>query len=124
VSTAYIVPLAVCKLSDSVVFRFCASVCLCVCVGGWDPDQGVGRIYRRALRWPILHPLRLINKITRTAVLLLFRGNKYTKSKLEKLIKDIHRATSGARIPGNIENIILDLNVRELVKGLGGRWES
>jgi acyl-CoA dehydrogenase len=58
----------------------------------------------------------VLNKYNRYAI-LLFGRNKFTRTGLKELVKKIYREILKARIPGRNEDVILDLAIRELVKG-------
>ncbi|OCT53432.1 hypothetical protein CLCR_10163 [Cladophialophora carrionii] len=51
-----------------------------------------------------------------TAV-LVFGGNGYTRTGQGELVEKIYRDVMGARIPGGSEDVMLDLSIRQLVKG-------
>ncbi|KIW73599.1 hypothetical protein PV04_01703 [Phialophora macrospora] len=51
-----------------------------------------------------------------TAV-LIFGGNGYTRTGQGELVEKIYRDVMGARIPGGSEDVMLDLSIRQLVKG-------
>jgi acyl-CoA dehydrogenase len=58
----------------------------------------------------------VIDEISRCAV-LLFGGSGYTRTGMGELVEKIYREVPGARIPGGSEDVMLDLSIRELVKG-------
>ena len=58
----------------------------------------------------------VFNDCAQTAV-LLFGGNGYTRTGQGELVEKIYRDVMGSRIPGGSEDVMLDLSVRQLVKG-------
>lgn len=58
----------------------------------------------------------VLDNVARTAVVLL-GGNGLTRSGRGELVQRIYMDVPGAVIPGGSEDVLLDLGVRELVKG-------
>lgn len=59
---------------------------------------------------------KVLDECARTAV-LLFGGNGLTRSGRGELVERIYRDVPGAVVPGGSEDVLLDLGIRELVKG-------
>ena len=57
----------------------------------------------------------VLNKCTQTAV-LMFGGNGLTRSGQGEMVERILRDVPSVRIPGGIEDVMLDLAVSQLVK--------
>ena len=58
----------------------------------------------------------VLDECSRCAV-LLFGGNGFTRTGMGETVEKIYREIPGARIPGGSEDVMLDLAIRELVKG-------
>jgi acyl-CoA dehydrogenase len=58
----------------------------------------------------------VFNECAQTSV-LLFGGNGYTRTGQGEIAEKLYREVMGARIPGGSEDVMLDLAIRQLVKG-------
>jgi acyl-CoA dehydrogenase len=58
----------------------------------------------------------VLDECARCAV-LLFGGNGYTRTGQGELVEKIYREIPASRIPGGSEDVMLDLAIRQLVKG-------
>lgn len=65
----------------------------------------------------------IVGECARTAV-LLFGGNGFTRTGQGELVEKIYRECPGAWIPGGSEDVMLDLAVRQLVKGYKRKTEE
>ena len=65
----------------------------------------------------------VLDECARTAV-LLFGGNGYTRTGQGELVEKIYREIPAARIPGGTEDVMLDLAIRQLVKGFRARSKA
>ncbi|KAL4802551.1 acyl-CoA dehydrogenase/oxidase [Aspergillus unguis] len=65
----------------------------------------------------------VLDECARCAV-LLFGGNGYTRTGQGELVEKIYREVPAARVPGGSEDVMLDLAVRQLVKGFRARTKA
>lgn len=65
----------------------------------------------------------VLDESARTAV-LLFGGNGYTRTGQGELVEKIYREVPAARIPGGTEDVMLDLAIRQLVKGFRAKTKA
>ena len=65
----------------------------------------------------------VLDECARCAV-LLFGGNGYTRTGKGELVEKIYREVPAARIPGGSEDVMLDLAIRQLVKGFRARTRA
>jgi acyl-CoA dehydrogenase len=65
----------------------------------------------------------VLDECARCAV-LLFGGNGYTRTGQGELVEKIYREVPAARVPGGSEDVMLDLAIRQLVKGFRARTKA